>query len=127
MRYGTISILNLRVVGDDDDGVSAAPETVVEKKADAPFPQGPAKNKTELKTKGRDLWRDLEAMSDSGSLADVLSKNAPLIEQLKAALPSWWSGGTREGETYEGLEHVIDRVTRDLNAADEAAGNVRAG
>lgn len=128
MRYGTISILNLRVVGDDDDGVSSGPETVVTKRADAPFPQGPAKNKTELKAMGRDFWRDIEAISDSGSLADVLSKGAPLLEQLRKGLPDWCSGGrAQNGEAYEGLDHVIARVTRDIDMAEQAAGNLRAG
>jgi hypothetical protein len=128
MRYGTISILNLRVVGDDDDGVSSGPETVVTKSADAPFPQGPAKNKTELKAMGRDLWRDIEAISDSGSLDDVLTKGAPLLEQLRKALPDWCSGGrAQSGETYEGLDHVIERVRRDITMAEQAAGYLRAG
>lgn len=128
MRYGTISILNLRVVGDDDDGVSAAPETVVQKRADAPFPLGPAKNKTELKVMGRDLWRDIESVSDIGSFNDLLEKGAPLLAQLRAGLPDWCTGGrAQNGEAYEGLDHVIERVRRDITMAEEAAGNLRAG
>jgi len=128
MRYGTISILNLRVVGDDDDGVSAAPETVVQKSADAPFPQGPAKNKTELKAMGRDLWRDIEGVGDLGSLTDILAKGAPLLDQLRAALPDWCNGGrAQSGETYEGLDHVIERVRRDLEASDRAPNILQAG
>jgi hypothetical protein len=46
---------------------------------------------------------------------------------MKQALPSWWTGGEREGETFEGLDHVIERVRRDLNAAETAYNNVRAG
>jgi hypothetical protein len=109
MRYGTISILNLRVVGDDDDGVSAAPETVVEKRADAPFPQGPAKNKTDLKAQGRDLWRDIEACGDADMIDVLLRDNGPLMAQLGEALPSWWNGGVRDGEPFEGLRGVIER------------------
>lgn len=128
MRYGTISILNLRVVGDDDDAVSAAPETVVTKSADAPFPQGPAKNKTELKAMGRDLWRDIEGVGDLGSLDDILAKGAPLLEQLRTALPDWCNGGkASNGEAYEGLEHVIERVRRDLEALDRVPNILQAG
>lgn len=128
MRYGTISILNLRVVGDDDDGVSAVPETVVAKKADAPFPQGPARNKTELKAQGRDVWRDIEAVGDLASFNDILEKNDKLLEQLKQALPDWWTGGqAKTGEAFEGLQHVIERVRRDLNAAEQAANYLQAG
>ena len=115
MRYGTISILNLRVVGDDDDGVSAVPQTVVEKPHDAPFPQGPARNKTDLKAKGKELWRDVAASGDMDSLDIVLSDNKELIEQLKAALPSWWSGGKDEGGmAFEGLGQIVSRMKRDF-------------
>jgi len=113
MRYGTISILNLRVVGDDDDGVSAIPQTVVEKPVetarDAPFPQGPAKNKSELKVMGRDLWRDVEACGDADQLDILLADNKALIAQLSEALPSWWSGGEKNGDPYDGLATVITR------------------
>lgn len=116
MRYGTISILNLRVVGDDDDGVSAVPQTVVEKPHDAPFPQGPARNKTDLKAKGKELWRDVAASGDMDSLDIVLNDNAELIEQLKAALPSWWNGGKDEGGmAFEGLGQIVARMKRDFS------------
>lgn len=128
MRYGTISILNLRVVGDDDDGVSAAPETVIVKAKDAPFPQGPAKNKTELKAMGRDLWRDIEAVEDLGSFHDILAKGEKLLEQLRAGLPDWCTGGkAQNGEAYEGLDHVIERRRRDLDAAEASPNIFRAG
>lgn len=114
-RYGTISILNIRVVGEDDDGVSAVPETVVEKPIekprDQPFPQGPAKNKTELKAQGRNLWREVESCGDSDMLDILLDTNRELIEQLKVGLPSWWAGGAAQnGEPFEGLEQVITRA-----------------
>jgi hypothetical protein len=69
---------------------------------------------------GREVWRDIEAVGDIGSLDDILKANFHLIEQLKQALPSWWTGGSsREGESFEGLEHVIERVRRDCVAADQ--------
>lgn len=118
MRYGTISILNLRVVGDDDDGVSAAPQTVVEKPHDAPFPQGPARNKTNLKELGKALWRDVAASGDMDTLDIVLNDNAELIDQLKAALPSWWGGGKDEGGmAFEGLGQIVSRMKRDFGQA----------
>lgn len=126
-RYGGVLILNLTIEGEDDDGSSAAPKIQHQAPRDLPFPQGPAKNKTDLKAQCRAVWRDIEGCSDLGSFNSLLEEHGGLLEQLKQALPSWWTGGTREGETFEGLEHVIERVRRDLNAAETAYNNVRAG
>lgn len=127
-RYCGVLILNLTIEGEDDDGSSAAPKIQHAAPRDLPFPQGPAKNKTELKTLGRELWRDIEGSPDLGSFHDLLTKGSPLIEQIKVALPDWWNGGrAQSGETFEGLEHVIQRVRRDLNAAETAQTNSQAG
>lgn len=126
-RYGGVLILNLTIEGEDDDATSAAPKVQVQAPRDNPFPQGPAKNKTDLKEKGRAAWRDIEAVSDLGSFESLLEEHRALFEQLKEALPSWWTGGNKEGETFEGLEHVITRVRRDLEATEEAAGYLGAG
>jgi hypothetical protein len=117
-RYVATLLLNLTTEGEDDDGAAAAPKTQYDAARDAPFPAGPAKNKSELKTTGRAFWRDVEAIGDIASLNDVLAANAHLIEQIKAALPQWWTGGAdRDGNSFEGLEHVIERVRRDCMAA----------
>lgn len=116
-RYAAILLLNIRVDGEDDDGESAAPVIQRTARRDLPFPQGPAKNKSELKSKCRDVWRDIEAVSDLGSFHDTLKRNEALLEQMKEALPEWWTGGERDGNSFEGLEHVIARVRRDLEAA----------
>lgn len=112
-RYGVLSILNIKVAGEDDDATSAVPETVIqiEKPKDRPFPQGPAKNKSELKAKGRELWREIEACGDADMLDILLSDNKALLDQLKDALPSWWSGGEgANGDRFEGLEAVVARI-----------------
>jgi hypothetical protein len=113
-RYGLIAILNIKVVGEDDDGdASQDREPIVreiEKPRDMPFPQGPAKNKTDLKAQGRTLWRDIESCGDTDMLDILLSDNKALIEQLKTALPSWWTGYVKDGECFDGLETVIARV-----------------
>lgn len=114
MRYGTISILNLRVVGDDDDGNAAMPDTVIEKPADAPFPQGPAANKSALKVMARNAWRDVEGSGDQDQLDTVLADNRDIIRQLREALPSWWDGGERDGNRFEGLGEVITRKQREF-------------
>ncbi|WP_343518129.1 ERF family protein [Sphingomonas sp.] len=120
MRYGTIAILNIKVVGSDDDGVSAMPETVVEKPIetvrDQPFPQGPAKNKTELKTIARQLWRNVESCADDDQLNALLAddESKEIIAQLKEALPSWWDGYEKDGQQHEGLGGVITRVQTEI-------------
>lgn len=117
-RYVATLLLNLTTEGEDDDGAAAAPKTNYSAPRDAPFPQGPAKNKQELKTTGRALWRDIEAVGDIASLDDVMRANFHLLEQMKAALPQWWTGGAdQNGDAFEGLEHVIERVRRDCLAA----------
>lgn len=128
-RYGGVLILNLTIEGEDDDGSAAAPKIQHAAPRDLPFPQGPARNKTDLKEKGRALWRDIEAVSDLGSFHSLIEDGGPLIEQLKEALPDWWNGGrAQSGEAFEGLGHVIERVRRDIEASENAAPNIfRAG
>lgn len=92
---------------------------------DAPFPQGPAKNKTELKEQGRILWADVMSCADQATLDALIISHAPLIEQLKAGLPQWWGGGMREGEPYEGLEQVIERLQRDFEGIAESGMDFR--
>lgn len=126
-RYTACPLLNIVTEGEDDDGAASGNKVQVQAPRDAPFPQGPARNKSDLKEKCRTVWRDIEAMSDLGSLSDTLEKNASLLEQMKQALPDWWTGGAGPNGSYEGLEHVISRVRRDLEMAEQAYGNIRAG
>lgn len=126
-RYSLMTAFG--IPAEDDDGNKASEAVRAEPKADpipndrqariaadrdAPFPAGPCKNKTDLKAKGRDLWKDVAACGDSDELVALLASNAPLVKQLKEALPQWWNGGTRDGEAYEGLGQVIERMERDF-------------
>lgn len=114
-RYGTLSILNIKVVGEDDNANSSEAHTVIEKAKDAPFPQGPAKNKTELKALGREFWRNVEGAEDTEALDLLLDDHRQLLGQLERAMPSWINGGRdAQGETYEGLRAVIERKRRDF-------------
>lgn len=84
-------------------------------KDERPFTLGPAKNKTDLKTKGRDFWRDVEACPDASALDALIASSKPLIDQLKIELPTWWDGGQRDGgEPFEGLHDVISRRQADF-------------
>jgi hypothetical protein len=111
---------------EDDDGNAAVKATAHPKAGEArpkngaskddPFPQGPAKNKTHLKDMGRAFWRDVEACGDPDELDIVLKDktNVALVNQIIHALPSWWDGGTRDGEKFEGLESVIERKRKEF-------------
>lgn len=115
-RYTGVLILNLTIEGEDDDGSQAAPMIQHEAPRDLPFPQGPAKNKTDLKDKGREVWRKIEAVKSAAELDALLDEHGPLLEQIKQALPSWWTGGERDGNTFEGLDAVISRIQGDFAA-----------
>lgn len=118
-RYVGTLILNLTTEGEDDDGSAAAPKQQHAAPRDLPFPQGPAKNKSELKTMCREVWRDIEAVGDIASFNDILTKEGPLLEQMKQALPDWWTGGNGPNGSFEGLGHVIERVRRDIEISEQ--------
>lgn len=115
-RYALMTAFG--VPAEDDDGNAAAkaseraPANDTPRNGsakDAPFPQGPAKNRTELKVLGRNLWRDVEGSGDPDQLDIVLDNNRDLMAQLRADLPSWFTGWQKDGEQFEGLDAVIAR------------------
>jgi hypothetical protein len=132
VKYALLKVLGLET-GDDPDTVQddranheAGPVTRQQKIAehrDDPFPLGPAKNKTHLKDMGRAFWRDVEACGDPDELDCLLSdkSNVQLVNQIMKALPNWWDGGVNSnGETFEGLEAVIERKRRDFEQLEAA-------
>ncbi len=139
-RYALMTAFG--VPAEDDDGNAAAQsaparpanghQAAQAEARDAPFPPGPAKNKTTLKDMGRALWADVMACESKDALDGLLGDNAALVAQLKEALPQWWGGGTRDGEAYEGLEQVISKLQADFDniaaSGMDLRGNVlRAG
>lgn len=114
-RYTAFALLNLTTTGEDDDGNKAGAKVVHDTARDAPFPQGPAANKTSLKALGRDLWRDVLACGDLDTLETLIATNQALIAQLKEGMASWWEGGKdQSGMSFEGLGQIIDRMKRDF-------------
>lgn len=124
-RYALMTAFG--VPAEDDDGNAAArsapradpaPQTRQEAIAahrDDPFPNGPAKNKTQCKDMGRELWSEVEGCGDEDELVALLEAKKDLIEQIQKGLPAWWGGGKdREGRTFEGLEQVIERRKTDF-------------
>lgn len=133
-RYALMTAFG--VPAEDDDGNAAARSAPANnghqarqaEARDAPFPQGPCKNKTALKEAGRALWADVMACEDKSALDALLISHKPLIDQLKEGLPQWWGGGMKDGEPYEGLGQIIDRLQRDFDGIAESGmdwrGNV---
>lgn len=87
------------------------------KERDAPFTPGPARNKTDLIQKGKELWADILACGDAKELDKILADTIDLQEQIKIELPSWWTGGIKEGsrERFDGLGVVIENLQRDFS------------
>lgn len=130
-RYTAFALLNITTKGEDDDGTTAtnirapAEPTRQQRLRDAPFPQGPCKNKTELKARGREFWREVEGCGDPDELAALLSSGGALTKQLAEALPDWWNGGTKDGEPYPGLATVIARKQTEFAADAQQDGDWR--
>lgn len=122
-RYSAILLLNIRIEGDDDDGASSGPKISHEGPRDMPFPQGPAKNKTDLKAQGREVWGKIEAVKNRAELEAILEDEGSLLFQIREALPSWWHGGRRQdGANFEGLGSIITRIQQDFDANDQMEG-----
>jgi hypothetical protein len=140
-RYALMTAFG--VPAEDDDGNAAAKasgadkvpdrpttgeERPVKRSDEKPFALGPAKNKTSLKELGRAFWKDVEACGDEDELTALVASSKPLIDQLKAELPTWWDGGFKDGgEPFEGLSHVIDRNLNDFRNLANARTVIDAG
>jgi hypothetical protein len=128
-RYALMTAFGVPAEDDDGNAASRSNDHPTEGESrptnrDDPFPQGPARNKTQLKDMGRVFWRDVEACGDSDELEILLADkdNRLLVKQLMEALPSWWDGGMRNGEAFEGLEAVIARKRRDFEQLETVNG-----
>ena len=129
MRFG--AALDLWHKGDlhadEDDGNTPARQSGPPandsngRQEDGPFPPGPAKNKTELKTMMRELWREVEGCGDGGELDALLAAKPTiaLVNQLLKGLPEWWEGRTGGNMPFEGLETVIKRKRDEFAIAAE--------
>jgi hypothetical protein len=131
-RYALMTAFG--VPAEDDDGNAAAKSAPANDRQDRkpaaqgngngtarkdlPFPQGPAKNRTELKTMGREFWRDVEGCGDADQLDILLDSNRELQAQILADLPGWINGYEKDGETYEGLTAVIERKRAEFAGQD---------
>jgi hypothetical protein len=124
-RYALLTAFG--VPTEDDDGNAATKSVANDTRApaasskpakrDDPFPQGPAKNRTELKTMGREFWRQVEGCGDIDELDALRASHKELQTQIAADLPAWWNGGDRNGEPFDGLATVISNKQTELTAS----------
>jgi hypothetical protein len=134
-RYALMTAFG--VPAEDDDGNAAAKSTAANDRQNGngfaerqtaerntPFPPGPARNKTELKTMIRQLWSEVEGCGDPGELDALLKskESIALVNQTLKAEPDWWEGRTGGNMPFEGLEAVISRKQTELAAAAVNAG-----
>lgn len=114
-RYAAVLLLNLTVEGEDDDGASAAPKTIVPAPRDKPFPLGPGKNKTDLKNQIHKAWLEIDECGDADQLVPLLAVYDQLFKQLETAddeglLRGWYHG---EGDN-PGLKRRIEQRKQEL-------------
>lgn len=84
------------------------------------FPEGPCKNVTALKAKWKLVKADLVAAGDIDSFDIVVSDNRAVLNQVRAALPSWWTGeGLEPGQGIgEWMHNRRIELTELQNAGD---------
>lgn len=119
-KYAAFMTFAIPTDGDNDaDGTThdVAPQTAggqVQEEAVSPrqFPEGPARNITDLKARSRALWREIEGCGDDGELTPLLElqENRALLAQLsKLTDPNHrtiWEG---DGKDNPGLSGLINR------------------
>lgn len=97
-RYSLMAAFG--VAPEDDDGNAAAKTAPakVEKKQEAVFPIGPARNKTDLSSQIRAAWLELDECGDADQFVPLLAQYSQLFKQLEEAddlgiMRGWWYGG----------------------------------
>lgn len=96
-RYAAVLLLDILVEGEDDDGAQAAPKNIVQAPRDRPFPLGPARNKSDLKSQIHKAWLEIDECADADQLVPLLATYDQLFIQLETAddegvLKGWWHG-----------------------------------
>lgn len=99
--------------------------------AEYAFPDGPARNVTEMKNLIRPLWREIKGCSDEGELLGLLEtpEAKALIEQVSSLenpthRRELWEG---DGKDNPGLSGVIEQQKREVTAQDNEPNILAAG
>jgi hypothetical protein len=124
-KYAAILTFQIPVEGENDADATTH-QLKPAKQIEAPFPNGPARNASQLKAMWREYWAEIESCEDADQLDALLAveANRKLTRQLKEALPDWWNGGTAKGEAYEGAGERLAKKQAELT---ERANGIERG
>ena len=119
-KNAAILTFQIPVEGENDPDATTyqiKPQVAAKKEPiEPPFPNGPARNVSDLKAQWRHFWSEVESCDDLEQLEALLavSGNRDLMKQLKLALPDWWNGGSSKGMPYQGAGEKLTEIQNDL-------------
>lgn len=111
-RYGVLSLLNIKVVGEDDDATEGgAPPPTVRVKLDGPYT-----SQTALKRAVHEADREIRSCGDTDMLHGYLRTEEfkALVAQLENDAPQYLYGGDKLPPEYEPLKPLVERMRKDL-------------
>lgn len=111
-RYGVLSLLNIKVVGEDDDATEGGKDPpTVRVKLDGPYT-----SPTALKRAVHEADREIRACGDPDMLDAYLrtSDFKELVAQLENDAPEYLHGGDKLPPEYEPLKPLVQRMRKDL-------------
>lgn len=116
-RYGTLSILNIKVAGEDDDGQAAS----YKDPAGVPLPRskldGPHTSKTALQKAIGDLRNQVRECTEVKALNELLKTNKASIDQAERDWSNLLTGDPRIPEDI-GLRGEVEKRREELRSGD---------
>jgi hypothetical protein len=115
-KNAAILTFQIPVEGENDADATTHQVKPAKPVIEKPFPNGPARNLSDLKAQWREFWSEVESCEDADQLDALLAVdlNRKLMRQLKEALPDWWNGGSAKGEAYEGAGERLAKIQSTL-------------
>jgi hypothetical protein len=125
-KNAAILTFQIPVEGENDADATTHQLKPAKPVVEKPFPNGPARNPTQLKAMWREYWAEIESCEDIDQLDALLTveANRKLTRQLKEAFPDWWNGGTAKGEPFEGAGERLAKKQAELT---ERANGIERG
>ena len=115
-KNAAILTFQIPIEGENDPDEVTHQVKPAKQEVDKPFPNGPARNVSDLKAQWRSYWSEVESCEDIEQLEALLAVegNRKLTRQLKEALPEWWNGGSAKGMAYEGAGERLAKLQTEL-------------
>ena len=115
-RYALTALLG--IAADEDDDANTADGNTIKEAKDRPVKDAAVKKAdspriTEVKTRVRELVRELKACSDMDQLDGVVRDAAQTIEDCRIVVPDWFHG---DGKDVKGLAKTIEECRADIEA-----------